>query len=256
MVRSGVRGTLREKHYGAQGDEQCRPANPGGAKEALPHQPPREQKHEQIQQVQVTHGLKGLQAIKLGRQQNDESDYKLEHSVKQKPRTEATQYWKVALTSEAAEPPQQKQRGEYTDPFIPMPRRKVEVVPGVRGLLPCGRSGLEDPAQRQSEGDRGEGSLPLAGWFPEKNDAIGNSEAGHDGMDGAGCGEKYRYQPESSFDHRSDGSKNGGGGEGAGMQVLVHQIQRGTGNRKSEECCYGRDCGPKSGRYLGSARPG
>ena len=74
-------------------------------------------------------------------------------------------------------------------------------------------------------------------------------------MDGTGCGEKYRYQPESSIECRRDGSKNSGGRKGAGVQVLVHQIQRSTGNWKSEECRHGRDCGPP-GRPLGKTMAG
>ena len=110
MSGGGIGLTLRDKHRRGKRQHQNRPAQPAGALQFLPQQSAREQHEQQIEQVQKTHGLKGLQAGQVRRSQQHDGHAKLEDPVDGQACRQMRQHGIAVAYPEAAKPPKEGQR--------------------------------------------------------------------------------------------------------------------------------------------------
>ena len=144
----------------------------------------------------------------------------------------------LALAGIAEKTKSRSERGEDSQPFIPLPaRQKIKAASGGR-LAPGVGGGLEDPSQRKRARPpeaRGWLSRNAVALVPRQEGAKRNSEAGHDGVNRESDCQQNSGEPESSIDHGHDGRQDRRGREGSRMKILVGEIDGDAGHRQGEQ---------------------
>src|SRR5579859_6555045 len=215
-----------------------------------------DEEKQQVEQVQIAHGLEWPQPLEARWKHDDESNDGLEDAVV----NQSLHDWRrggavgCVSTIHPMECVEQNEGSEDTEPFVPVPAgKKIKAASG-GGLTPRVGSRFKDPTQRdeqREELERGcsdrcnrrpsldrtaRGGCPhiVLAQIPEQECTERNSEAGHDRVNGKGEGQQYACDPEAAIKNGDDGSQDGRSGECARMKILIGEIDRGAGDRQRQ----------------------
>ncbi len=89
-----------------------------------------QQSHKNVDQVQITHGLEGAEPDQGGRSQNDHGDALLEDAVEQDGHGEPGEECLTAPLGTAQDEPEDDQRADSAEPFVPCPLVKPKPSAG------------------------------------------------------------------------------------------------------------------------------
>ena len=122
--------------------------------EVLANQAAAKQRHEDVNQVQIAHGLHRGETNQRRRQQDDAGDGKLEGGKQGRGAGEPRHRRPIRATGIPRHSPENEDRRDDAKPFIPGPAADEVVVTGVERLSPGCRRALEDPEWGDAEGAR------------------------------------------------------------------------------------------------------
>ena len=112
-----------------------------GLQQILADQAARHQGQEEVNQVQVAHGLQWREPDQGRKSKHDHGNDLLKDSVREDSHRKAGQYCLAAFLRHAPQQPEQQQGSQRAQPLVPLPFVEVVVGPRVQRLLQAGLAG-------------------------------------------------------------------------------------------------------------------
>lgn len=250
MGDAGEELALADEHAGVDEDEEDDPAPDSGFEEVLADERAADQGHHDVDEVQVPHGLEGNEADERVRAGDDHGDELLEDAKGEDAPGELGEGFIAAFLCPAGEEPEEDEWGDCAEPLVPLPAIEEEVGAGLDGLAPGFGGAFKDPAEgREGHGCVGEFALldELGGTVADavdlgegEEEAEADAERAHDGVEQEGSEQEGDGDPVAAGHDAVDGEEDEAGGEGAGVEVLIHDVEIGTGDG---ECEHGAEHG-------------